>query len=117
MLPARKGSSLTAALDTVPQPAKIGDPNPLTIPAGQPQRQQRDHRCGLPGGKDVHLFVEGPTPDWALPPKLLERTATGLKRFRSSWTACRRARKPEGAALELTLVGEGRAYEFATTLN
>ena len=35
-----------------------------------------------PDGKEVSLFVEGPTPDWALPvPKLIERGPPGVKRF------------------------------------
>src|SRR5215475_6116212 len=65
-------SVLFAALDTVPKPANVGDPNPLTI---------RDViRMGksevlvdvvAPDARPVHLFVEGPTPDWGLPvPKL-----------------------------------------------
>lgn len=110
--------SLATALETVPQPAKIGDPNPLTI-----QRVSRDGNRVLvdvvaPGGKDARLFVEGPTADWALPPpKLLERTAAGLQRFSFELEGLPSGAKPEGAALKLTLVGEGHAYEFATTLN
>lgn len=111
-------SSLTAALDTVPQPAKIGDPNPLTIQQVSRNGNSVIIDVATPGGKDVHLFVEGPTPDWALPPpKLLERTATGLQRFSFELEGLPSGAKPEGAALKLTLVGEGRAYEFATTLN
>src|SRR3954449_11348489 len=61
-------STLFAALDTVPKPANIGDPIPLTI-----RDVKRDGKSGvtvdvvIADARDVNLFVEGPTPDWALP--------------------------------------------------
>ena len=67
--------ALFAALDTVPKPANVGDPNPLTI-----RDVKRDGKINVlvdvaaPDAREVSLFVEGPTPDWALPiPKLIER--------------------------------------------
>src|SRR6202051_2440921 len=67
-------SALFAALDTVPKPANVGDPNPLTI-----RDVKREGKSTVvvdvvtPDARDVSLFVEGPTPDWGLPvPKLLE---------------------------------------------
>src|SRR3984885_295776 len=72
-------SALFAALDTVPKPATIGDPNPLTI-----RDVKRDGKNTVlvdvvaPGNKVVSLFVEGPTPDWALPvPTPLEHSPPG----------------------------------------
>src|SRR3979411_1484345 len=72
-------SALSAALDTVPKPASVGDPNPLTI-----RDVKRDGKASVlvdvisPDGQQVSLFVEGPTPDWALPvPKLLEPSPPG----------------------------------------
>src|SRR3954449_7350245 len=59
-------SALFAALDTVPKPANIGDPNPLTI-----RDVKRDGKSSVlvdvatPDAREVNLFVEGPTPDWA----------------------------------------------------
>src|SRR3982751_4759088 len=56
-------SALFAALDTVPKPAQIGDPNPLTI-----RDVRRDGKSSVlvdvvsPETKEVSLFVEGPTP-------------------------------------------------------
>src|SRR6478752_3110316 len=76
-------SNLSDALNTVPNPANIGDPNPLTI-----RDVKRDDTSSVlvnvtaPDGKDVSLFVEGPTPDWALPvPKLVDSSPAGVKRF------------------------------------
>jgi DsbC/DsbD-like thiol-disulfide interchange protein len=112
-------SALFAALDTVPKPANVGDPNPLTI-----RDVKRDGKAGVlvdvaaPDANEVSLFVEGPTPDWALPvPKLLEQSPPGVKRFAFDLDGLPPGAKPEGAALKLTLVGSERSYEFNVNLN
>jgi DsbC/DsbD-like thiol-disulfide interchange protein len=111
-------SELFAALDTVPKPAQIGDPNPLTI-----RDVKRDGKSVLvdvvtPDARGLSLFVEGPTPDWALPvPALIEPNPPGVKRFAFELDGLPPGAKPEGAALKLTLVGGDRAYEFNVNLN
>jgi DsbC/DsbD-like thiol-disulfide interchange protein len=112
-------SALFAALDTVPKPANIGDPNPLTI-----RDVKREGKStvlvdvAVPDTRPVSLFVEGPTPNWALPvPKLLERGPTGVKRFAFELDGAPPGVNPEGAALKLTLVGGDRSYEFNINLN
>src|SRR6201747_1724986 len=111
-------SALSAALDTVPKPATIGDANPLTI-----RDVKREGKNGVlvdvaaPDSAEVNLFVEGPTPDWALPvPKLLEHGPPGVKRFAFDLDGLPPGANPDGAALKLTLtltlVGGERAYEF-----
>jgi DsbC/DsbD-like thiol-disulfide interchange protein len=66
----------------------------------------------------VSLFVEGPTPDWALPvPKLVEQSPPGVKRFTFELDGLPPGASAEGAALKLTLVGGDRAYEFNVSLN
>jgi hypothetical protein len=111
--------ALSAALDTVPKPANIGDPNPLTI-----RDVKREGKttvlvdASAPAGKDVSLFVEGPTPDWALPvPKLVESSPSGVRRFSFELDGLPPGANPDGAALKLTLVGGDRAYEFNVNLN
>src|SRR4051812_45196839 len=111
-------SSLFAALDTVPKPATIGDPNPLTI-----RDVKREGKLGVvvdvaaPDASEVNLFVEGPTPDWSLPvPKLLNNGPAGVKRFAFDLEGLPPGANPDGAALKLTLVGNGRSYEFNTNL-
>jgi DsbC/DsbD-like thiol-disulfide interchange protein len=111
-------SALSAALDTVPKPANVGDPNPLTI-----RDVKRDGKSSVtvdvisPDGQPVSLFVEGPTPDWALPvPKLRENGPPGVKRFAFELDGVPPGISPEGAALKLTLVGGDRAYEFNINL-
>src|SRR5580698_6464197 len=111
-------SALFAALDTVPKPANVGDPNPLTI-----RDVERDGKSTVvvdvvtPDTRNVSLFVEGPTPDWALPvPKLLEHGPAGVKRFAFELDGLPPGANPEGAALKLTLVGGDHSYEFNINL-
>ncbi|AWL91806.1 MULTISPECIES: protein-disulfide reductase DsbD domain-containing protein [Bradyrhizobium] len=111
-------ANLRAALDTVPKPANIGDPNPLTI-----RDVKRDGATKVtvdvvtPDARDVNLFVEGPTPDWALPiPAPVEQSPPGVKRFSFELDGLPPGAKPEGAALKFTLVGPDKAYEFNTNL-
>jgi DsbC/DsbD-like thiol-disulfide interchange protein len=111
-------SALFAALDTVPKPANIGDPNPLTI-----RDVKRDGKSSVlidvltPDTREINLFVEGPTPDWALPvPTPLEQSPPGVKRFSFELDGLPPGADPAGAALKLTLVGGDRAYEYNINL-
>jgi DsbC/DsbD-like thiol-disulfide interchange protein len=110
--------NLSEALNSVPKPANIGDPNPLTI-----RDVKREGKINVlvdvsaPEGKDVSLFAEGPTPDWALPvPKLIEHSPPGVKRFTFELDGLPPGANPDGAALKLTLVGGDKAYEFNVNL-
>src|SRR5471032_2560345 len=111
--------ALSAALDTVPKPANVGDPNPLTI-----RDVKREGKSAVlvdvvapSEAANISLFVEGPTPDWALPvPKLLEHSPPGVKRFTFELDGLPPDTNPEGAALKLTLVGGERSYEFNINL-
>jgi DsbC/DsbD-like thiol-disulfide interchange protein len=112
-------SVLFAALDTVPKPASVGDPNPLTI-----RDVKREGKSTVlvdvvaPDAKAVNLFVEGPTPNWGLPvPKLLEHGPPGVKRFAVELDGVPPGIDPEGAALKLTLVSGERSYEFNINLD
>src|ERR1700759_906458 len=112
-------SALFAALDTVPKPANVGDPNPLTI-----RDVKREGKTEVlvdvvtPDDRPVNLFVEGPTPDWGLPvPKPVEHSPPGVKRFSFQLDGVPPGVNPEGAALKLTLVGGEKSYEFNINLN
>ena len=111
--------TLSEALNAVPKPANVGDPNPLTV-----VDVKRDGKTSVlvdvtaPDAKDIDLFVEGPTPDWALPiPKLVEHAPPGIKRFIFELDGLPPGATADGAALKLTLVGGERAYEFNVNLN
>lgn len=110
---------LAAALDAVPKPANVGDPNPLTI-----RDVKREGATTVlvdvnaPDATEVSLFAEGPTPDWALPiPQLVANSPPGVKRFAFELEGLPPGAKPDGAALKLTLVGGERSYEFNVNLN
>ena len=111
-------AALSEALNAVPKPANIGDPIPVTI-----RDVKRDGNNVLvdvtaPESKDLSLFVEGPTPDWALPvPKLVEHAPPGVKRFAFELDGLPPGAKADGAALKLTLVGGDKSYEFTIKLN
>ncbi|MFN5488031.1 MAG: protein-disulfide reductase DsbD domain-containing protein [Bradyrhizobium sp.] len=111
-------AALSEALNAVPKPATIGDPIPVTI-----RDVKRDGNNVLvdvtaPESKDLSLFVEGPTPDWALPvPKLVEHAPPGVKRFAFELDGLPPGAKADGAALKLTLVGGDKSYEFNINLN
>jgi len=112
-------SALFAALDTVPKPANVGDPNPLTI-----RDVKRYGKSAVlvdvvsPDAREINLFVEGPTPDLGLPvPKLLKSGPPGVKRFAFDLDGVPPGVNPAGAALKLTLVGGERAYEFNINLD
>ena len=111
-------SALFAALDTVPKPANVGDPNPLTI--RDVKREGKDKvlvDVVTPDERNLNLYVEGPTPDWGLPvPKLVDHSPPGVKRFAFALDGVPPGVNPEGAALKLTLVGGERAYEFNINL-
>lgn len=112
-------AALSEALNTVPKPANIGDPAPFTI-----RDIKRDDKNNVlvdvaaPDNKELSLYVEGPTPDWALPvPKLVEHSPPGVKRFSFELDGLPPGAKAEGAALKLTLVGGDKSYEFNINLN
>jgi DsbC/DsbD-like thiol-disulfide interchange protein len=111
-------STLSAAMDTVPKPANVGDPNPLTIrDVKRTGDKQVDVDVTAPDDKDVALFVEGPTLDWALPlPKHVKGGGAGVQRFAFDLDGLPAGATPTGAALKFTLASGNRGYEFNVTL-
>jgi DsbC/DsbD-like thiol-disulfide interchange protein len=113
-------NTLFASLDTVPKPASVGDPNPLTI-----RDVKREGKSTVlvdvvapDDVKPLNLFVEGPTPDWGLPvPQPVEHSPPGVKRFSFQLDGLPPGANPDGAALKFTLVGGEHSYEFNTNLN
>lgn len=112
-------SVLASALDTVPVPANVGDPNPLTI---RDVVMRGDTEVWVdvvaPPASHVSLFVEGPTPEWALPiPKRAPNAPEGVQRFTFPLEGLPTGAHAEGAALKFTLVGPEKSYEFNVNLN
>ncbi|HEY0330168.1 MAG TPA: protein-disulfide reductase DsbD domain-containing protein [Rhodopseudomonas sp.] len=110
-------AALSAALDTVPVPANVGDPHAVTVRDVKRDGQSVIVDVATPDFTAVDLFVEGPTPDWSLPvPKRIEPSPAGVKRFEFALEGLPPGVKPDGAALKLTLVGAERSYEFNVNL-
>ncbi|MBC7578133.1 MAG: cytochrome C biogenesis protein [Tardiphaga sp.] len=111
-------SALTAALDSVPKPATIGDNNPLSIRDVKRDGRKVTVDVVAPEGIAPSLFVEGPTPEWALPvPKPRPDSPAGVRRFGFELDGLPPGASADGAALILTLVGADKAYEFNVNLN
>jgi len=112
-------SALAAALDTVPVPASVGDTAAFTI---RDVILRGDTEVWVdvvaPPASKVSLFVEGPTPDWALPiPKPVANGPADVQRFSFRLEGLPSGAHAEGAALKFTLVGHDKSYEFNVTLN
>lgn len=115
--------AISSALDTVPKPAKVGDTGALSIRdvrregnVVQVDVAVQDDKAPSGRDKDVQLFAEGPTPDWALPvPKLVKREP-GVQRFAFELDGLPPGASADGATLKLTVAGPGGAYEINAKL-
>lgn len=109
--------ALTAALDTVPKPANLGDTGPLGVREVRREGQTVQVDVATPDVNTTDLYVEGPTLDWALPiPKRETSSPPGLRRFSFALEGLPSGTTADGAALKLTLVGADKAYEYNVTL-
>ena len=111
---------LAQVIATVPKPARIGDANPLAIRSVR--RDDGGKRVvvdvATPQGDQVRLFVEGPTPDWALPvPKREPSSPAGLARFSFALDGLPPDTDAKGAILTLTLADDASAYEIPAVLD
>ncbi|MCD0417122.1 MAG: protein-disulfide reductase DsbD family protein [Rhodopseudomonas sp.] len=110
--------ALASALDSVPVPANVGDANPVAI-RDVARKGDKDVEVDVvaPPKAKISLFVEGPTPEWALPvPKEIKGAPPGMRRFSFALDGLPPGAQASGAALKFTLVGPERAYEINTTL-
>jgi DsbC/DsbD-like thiol-disulfide interchange protein len=114
-------AALAAAEARVPKPAVVGE-GPFTVRGlwrepGKPSRVVVD--LAVPAGrKEVDLFAEGPTPDWALPlPQPIADAPAGLKRFAFLLDGVPPGARAEGALLRLTAVADPDAIEVSYRLD
>jgi DsbC/DsbD-like thiol-disulfide interchange protein len=112
-------ANLAAAEAQVPQPRSLGEGSPLSIRAVRletPERVVVDVMA--PPGANVELFVEGPTPDWALPlPEPVAGAPDPIKRFSFALDGLPPGAKSEGALLTLTAVTNDGAIEVTHRLD
>jgi DsbC/DsbD-like thiol-disulfide interchange protein len=109
---------LAAALARVPKHATIASTDPFGIRAVKRDGTTVVVEVAAPRGDTVDLFVEGPTPDWALPPpRLLETTPAGLRRFAFELEGLPPDARADGAILKLTLADADQALDYDIALD
>jgi DsbC/DsbD-like thiol-disulfide interchange protein len=115
-------ADLAAAEARVPKPAALGSGGPLAIRAVRREDGTGKPRIivdvAAPKDGPVDLFVEGPTPEWALPlPEPKATAAAGLRQFSFELDGLPAGAKAHGAELTFTLVGGTGAIEVKTRLD
>jgi DsbC/DsbD-like thiol-disulfide interchange protein len=86
------------------------------VPGGEHERV--DVEVAAPPGAPVDLFVEGPTPDWALPlPEPSGSGEAGTRHFTFQLEGMPPGAHAEGAMLTFTAVSGDNAIEVATHLD
>jgi hypothetical protein len=113
---------LAAAEARVPRPASIGDAGAVAV-----RQVRREDGGGKPrvvvdvaAPKDmpVDLFVEGPTPEWALPlPEPKASSPQGSRQFSFELDGLPAGAQPKGAVITFTLVTAAEAIEVKTRLD
>ena len=118
--PSSYETALAGAEQRVPKPASLGQGSPTIRSvkrggtAGQPQVTVD---ITAPADQPVDLFVEGPTPDWALPLPDPAPGPDGSRRFTFDLDGLPPGAKAEGAQLRFTLVSPAQAIEVTTHLD
>jgi hypothetical protein len=109
---------LHAAEARVPKPQQLGEDPAFSI-----RKLWRDPGAAralvdVAGPPGVDLFVEGPTPQWALPvPTPVAGAPPGVQRFAFELDGAPTGERYDGAMLTLTAVAPGRAIEVMTRLD
>ena len=99
------GDQVVPAIRSVMREAGTGKPRFVVDVAVQP-------------GADVALFVEGPTPEWALPlPQPVAGASEGLQRFAFELDGLPPGGSAAGAVLRLTAVSGEQAVEASFRLD
>jgi DsbC/DsbD-like thiol-disulfide interchange protein len=114
-------AALVSAQARVPKIRALGPGSPLAIASvarddnSMPSRILVD--IAAPDGAEVALFVEGPSPQWALPvPRAIGRTATGLQRFTFNLEGAPAGASYKDALITFTAVAGEEAIEVISRL-
>jgi DsbC/DsbD-like thiol-disulfide interchange protein len=115
-------AALTAAEARVPRPAAVGAASSLPAIRAVTREPGASPRIivdvAAPKSAAVDLFVEGPTPNWALPlPEPVAGAPAGAQRFAFALDGLPSDAKAEGAVLTLTAVAGEAAVEVRYRLD
>jgi DsbC/DsbD-like thiol-disulfide interchange protein len=124
-LPASRSSHdrrLAEAEARVPKKAALGEGAILAIRSVRHEplspRGRVTVEVSAPAGSSVALFAEGPTPDWALPVPLAEKSGpAGLQRFGFDLDGAPPGAEYRGALITLTAVTGEQAIEVSARLD
>jgi DsbC/DsbD-like thiol-disulfide interchange protein len=116
---------LVAAEARVPQPVPLGAGGGLVIRSVHREGGNEYHRVAVevaaPEAAPVDLFVEGPTPDWALPlPDPIDPAPSsppGVRRFNFDLVGLPPGTSAHGARLTFTAVSPGDSIEVSAPLD
>lgn len=117
--PSAHEGALAAAEAEVPVPTPLGEGKTLAVRAIKRQSgAQILVDVMAPEHVMLDLFVEGPTPDWALPlPEPTAGAPAGERRFAFALDGLPPGAKADGAVLTLTAVAGGSAIEVKAPLD
>jgi DsbC/DsbD-like thiol-disulfide interchange protein len=114
-------TDLAAAEGRVPQPAALGAAGALAIRSVKREGSGADARIVVevtaPAGAAVDLFVEGPTPHWALPLPAAIASPPGMHRFAFRLDGLPPGENGHAARLTFTAVAGATAIEVAAHLD
>jgi DsbC/DsbD-like thiol-disulfide interchange protein len=118
---ASQDAALTVAEGRVPKRMQLGEGGDLSIRSVRRERAAGGKEravVDVVGPAGVALFVEGPTPQWALPvPASVDGAPAGLRRFVFDLDGAPSGAKYQGALLTFTAIASGRSIEVATRLD
>jgi DsbC/DsbD-like thiol-disulfide interchange protein len=118
--PSGLDGALAAAERRVPQKAALGEGSPAIRAVRRDTTGERARvtvDVAAPADTAIDLFVEGPSPEWALPLPEPAPASEGLKRFTFELDGLPPGARAEGAELKFTLVSPDRASEVTTHLD
>jgi len=118
--PSTLDGALAAAEQRVPRKAALGEGSPAVRSVRRNTTGERPRvTVDVAAAPDaaVDLFVEGPTPEWALPLPDPAPAPDGLRRFTFELDGLPPGARAEGAELKFTLVSPDHASEVTTHLD
>ena len=113
-------AALAAAEGRVPKRARLGEASGLAITSLRREPGSGKERVvvDVAASSAVDLFVEGPTPQWALPvPERIAGAPAGSQRFVFDLDGAPAGEAYRGATLTLTAVSPSGAIEVTTRLD
>jgi DsbC/DsbD-like thiol-disulfide interchange protein len=117
---ASQNAALMAAEGRVPKKQNLAEGEDVSIRSLRREQGPGKARAvvDVAGPKDVDLFVEGPTPQWALPvPTRIDGAPPGVQRFAFELDGAPSGASYRGAMITLTAVTPTRAIEVVTRLD